>query len=153
MKRNIETSILIHAPAEAVWTVLSDFSQYGLWSPTIRKFGNIPQVGKRTKVLLQQPNGSSITMNPIFLKLDKDRELRWKGKLFINGVFDGEHYFILEDLDNGQTRLVQGELFSGLLIPFLKKMIDVETKKGFQLFNEALKLRVEKKMGLLEPKL
>ena len=46
-------------------------------------------------------------------------------------------------LPNGQTLFIQGELFSGILVPLLKKMIDGETKRGFVLFNEALKDRIE----------
>lgn len=143
MKRKIETTILINASVETVWSVLTDFPQYPTWSPTIRQFDGTPQIGQRVKVLLQQPNGKQIKMNPVFLNIDKDKELRWKGRLWIDGIFDGEHYFILEPLNNGKTRFTQGELFSGILIPFLKKMIDVETKNGFYLFNEALKAQVE----------
>lgn len=145
MKRKIETTILIDAPVEAVWSVLTDFSNYPFWSPTIREFGGIPKVGQRTKVLLQQPDGMRITMNPVFLKLETNKEIRWKGRLWIDGIFDGEHYFIIELATNGQTRFIQGELFSGILIPFLKTMIDVDTKNGFLLFNAALKAEVEGK--------
>ncbi|MFD2553325.1 SRPBCC domain-containing protein [Sphingobacterium tabacisoli] len=143
MKRKIETTILIDAPIAAVWSVLIDFTSYPVWSPTIQNFDGIPKVGQRTKVLLQQPGGMRITMNPVFLKLETNREIRWKGRLWIDGIFDGEHYFIVEPVANGQTRLIQGELFSGILIPFLKKMIDVDTKNGFVLFNAALKAEVE----------
>lgn len=147
MKRNIETTILINASLEAVWSVLIDFDQYPSWSPTVRFFEGNPKVGNRSKVLLRQPNGMQIKMNPMFLNIDKDRELRWQGRLWMNGIFDGEHYFLLESLPNGQTLLIQGESFSGILIPLLKKMIDGETKNGFILFNQALKDRVEQRVS------
>lgn len=140
--KKIETSIIIKATIEQVWQVLTDFKTYPVWSPTIKSFGQEPVLGQRCSVMLEQPNGFKIKMNPRFLRIDSNREMRWKGKLFIPGIFDGEHYFILEPMEEGQVRLIQGELFSGILIPFCGKLL-LTTKQGFELFNAALKQRVE----------
>src|SRR5690606_27645194 len=146
MKEQIESQIIINAPAEAVWAVLSDFQAYPEWSPSIAEFYGTPQVGKRTQVLLTQPGGTSMKMNPVFLKIDANQELRWKGKLLINGIFDGEHYFILKRVSSQQTQLIQGEIFMGILVPFFKKMSHGNTKRGFQLFNAAIKKRVASRL-------
>ncbi|WP_156306228.1 SRPBCC domain-containing protein [Sphingobacterium endophyticum] len=146
MKEQIESQITINAPAEAVWKVLSNFNSYPSWSPTISEFFGTPIVGQRTKVLLKQPGGTSMKMNPVFLKIDVNEELRWKDRLLMNGIFDGEHYFILQRISDNQTRLIQGELFSGILVPLFKKMIHGNTKNGFDLFNEAIKERVESRL-------
>ncbi|MVZ63270.1 SRPBCC domain-containing protein [Sphingobacterium humi] len=143
MKEQIMSEIVIQAPLAAVWKVLADFAYYPNWSPTIQQFEGIPEEGKQTKVWLQQPGGTRIKMNPIFLRIAKEQEIRWKGKLFLAGLFDGEHYFVLKPLANGQTLLIQGELFSGVLVPFLRKMIKGNTLAGFNLFNQALKKEVE----------
>ncbi len=143
MKTAIETTIRIQAPITLVWNILTDFQKYPAWSPTIKEFKGIPKEGSRTKVLLSQPGGSSITMNPIFLAIKPNLELRWKGSLLIKGIFDGEHYFLLREIEDEITELVQGEKFSGILVPFLKKMIHGNTKKGFELFNQAIKERAE----------
>lgn len=140
--KKIETSIIIKATIEQVWQVLTDFKTYPVWSPTIKSFGQEPVLGQRCSVMLEQPDGFKIKMNPRFLRIDSNRELRWKGKLFIPGIFDGEHYFILEPMEEGQVRLIQGELFSGILIPFCGKLL-LTTRQGFELFNTALKQRVE----------
>ncbi|MCS4228209.1 SRPBCC domain-containing protein [Sphingobacterium sp. BIGb0165] len=140
--KKIETSIAIKATVEQVWQVLTDFKTYPVWSPTIKSFGQEPALGKRCAVRLEQPDGFKIKMNPRFLSIDSNRELRWRGELFVPGIFDGEHYFILEQMEEGQVRLIQGELFSGLLIPFFGKLL-LTTKQGFELFNAALKQRVE----------
>lgn len=66
------------------------------------------------------------------------------GHLIIPGLFDGEHIFELIDNGDGTTTFVQRELFGGILIPFFKKMLDVNTKQGFELMNKALKEQVEK---------
>lgn len=146
MKELIESQIIINAPAAAVWKVLVDFNAYPMWSPTIKEFYGNPTVGERTKVLLSQPGETSMKMNPVFLKIDANKELRWKGRLLMNGIFDGEHYFILKPISDNETILIQGEMFSGILVPFFKKMIHGNTKKGFEIFNEALKDRVESRL-------
>ena len=41
-------------------------------------------------------SGSTITIQPTVLVVQPERELRWIGRLFIPGIFDGEHSFIIE---------------------------------------------------------
>lgn len=143
MKAHIESTIIINASIESVWSVLTDFDQYNAWSPTIKQFFSIPLVGQRSKVRLEQPDGPSMTMNPMFLTIIPQKELRWKGSLFVSGLFDGEHYFILETKSDKETLLTQGEHFSGLLVYFFRRMIYGITHNGFKLFNESLKKQVE----------
>ncbi|WP_093364084.1 SRPBCC domain-containing protein [Sphingobacterium wenxiniae] len=142
-KVHIAFETIIEASVEQVWTVLSDFDCYPEWSPTVKRFSEQPQVGQSVKVRLEQPGGMGITMKPKILKLEPLSEIRWRGILGIKGLFDGEHYFLLEPLGKGQTRFIQGEYFSGLLVPFFRNMIEGNTSKGFKLFNNALKERAE----------
>lgn len=144
MNRAIQTKILIHSPVDTVWEALMDYRYYPEWSPTIQPVANFPAVGHRLKIKLRQPNGFSITMNPQILVKDEPTELRWRGRLFFQGLFDGEHYFILREVDAYTTEFIQGENFSGLLVPFMHRMIDKDTLSGFDLFNQALKKRVER---------
>jgi hypothetical protein len=143
MKAHIEHTITIHASIESVWNVLSDFNNYPAWSPTIKYFFSVPRIGQRSKVRLEQPDGPSMTMKPMFLAITPQKELRWKGSLFVSGLFDGEHYFMLEKKSNHETFLTQGEYFSGVLVYFFRKMIYGATCNGFKSFNEALKKQVE----------
>ena len=61
-------------------------------------------------------------------------------------IFDGEHTFKLIDNQDGTVTFIQYEHFRGILIPFMKKMLDNDTKKGFENMNEALKIRCEVEM-------
>lgn len=85
-----------------------------------------------------------MTFKPDILRFEVNKELRWKGKLVVRGIFDGEHYFLLHDFGNGRTRFTQGEKFSGLLIPLLAKVL-TKTKSHFESMNVALKAECEKK--------
>jgi hypothetical protein len=79
---------------------------------------------------------------PTVLTVRQERELRWLGHLLIPGVFDGEHYFLLEPIGDGKTRLMQGERFSGLLVGPLSGTLSA-TEAGFKAMNSALKREAE----------
>ncbi len=143
MKR-ISTDIIIYAPKEIVWKVLTDFKSYPDWNPFIKLFKRVPEKGRRFKVVIQQPGSKPMTFSPVCLELSDNSELRWLGSLGFKGLFDGEHIFELFDEEYGKTRFVQRENFSGILVPLLWKQLDKKTRKGFELMNEALKERAEK---------
>ncbi len=120
-----------------------DFPRYGEWNPFIRSIEGMPSEGATIKVKIQPPGGKGMTFSPVILRQQSNRELRWKGKLFLPGIFDGEHYFRLESEGAGSTTLVHGERFSGVLVPLLRGSLDRNTKSGFEAMNRALKRRVE----------
>ena len=142
--KNIQTEILILADTAKVWDVLMNFDSYPKWNPFITSISGEPKLGSRLTVSIKPPGGKGMTFKPNILTLEANKEFRWKGKLGINGIFDGEHYFILESVDNDITKFIHGEKFSGLLVPFVRKMLD-KTQKGFQLMNESIKNECERK--------
>jgi hypothetical protein len=142
--KNIQTEILINTDITKVWDVLMNFDNYPKWNPFITSIIGEPKLGSRLTVSIKPPGGKGMTFKPNILSLESNKEFKWKGKLGINGIFDGEHYFILESLDKEITKFIQGEKFSGLLVPFVGKMLD-KTQKGFQLMNESIKNECERK--------
>jgi hypothetical protein len=141
--KNIQTEILILADTAKVWDVLMNFDSYPKWNPFITSISGERKLGNRLTVSINPPGGKGMTFKPNILTLEANKEFRWKGKLGINGIFDGEHYFILESVDKDITKFIHGEKFSGLLVPFVRKMLD-KTQKGFQLMNESIKKECEK---------
>jgi hypothetical protein len=73
-----------------------------------------------------------------------ERELRWIGTLPVPGLFYGEHYFQIESVSDGRVVFHHGEVFSGLMVPFMKGTLDGVTRQGFIAMNEALKREAEK---------
>jgi hypothetical protein len=140
--REIETTVEIDAPPAAVWRVLTDFPTYGEWNPFIPTIAGNMQVGERLTVRLEPPGGWGMTIRPTVLAADPDRELRWKGRLVVPGLFDGEHAFRIEPIDGQRSRFVHGERFTGILVGFVKGILG-KTEAGFEEMNAALKQRVE----------
>lgn len=140
--KQIETQIIIDAALEKVWHVLTDFDNHPKWNPFIRSIAGPKIVGQNLVVLLGAPNQKPMTFKPVVLKFTPNKEFRWRGKLLLPGIFDGEHYFILEEISPYKTKFTHGEIFEGILVNLLSGMLD-KTKLGFEAMNVALKNRCE----------
>ena len=138
----IEKVIDIEAPPDAVWRVLMDFDAYPEWNPFIPSISGRPEPGETLTVRLEPPGGRGITIKPKVLAVEPGSELRWKGKLLVSGVFDGEHILRIEPAGEGRSRFVHREEFGGVLVSLVKGTLG-KTAEGFEQMNAALKQRVE----------
>lgn len=141
----VRTAIHIQAPPKKVWSVLTDFSSYPNWNPFIKYIQGPLEVGEKLRVQIQPPKGSLMTFYPTLLKVDTNKELRWLGRVFFPGVFDGEHIFELIDARNGTCTFIHREIFSGILVTFLRNQLDTDTRRGFELMNMELKKLCEQR--------
>ena len=142
-ERRIETNIEINAPPARVWAILTDFARMPAWNPFIKSISGTLAQGAQLSVYIAPPGKSGMRFKPTILTVRPERELRWLGHLLIPGVFDGEHYFLLEPIGEGKTRLTQGEKFSGLLVGLFSGMLSA-TEAGFHAMNSALKREAER---------
>ncbi len=143
VERRIETDIEINAPAARVWALLADFARMPSWNPFIKSISGDLAQGARLSVYIAPPGKSGMRFKPTILSVRPERELRWLGHLLISGLFDGEHYFLLEPIGENRTRLTQGEKFSGLLVGPLSGTL-AATEAGFKAMNAALKREAER---------
>lgn len=136
--KTITTEIEIAATAEKVWDKIMDFDHYSDWNPFIRKISGSTAIGENLTISIQLKDKKPMTFKPVVLVKETNKELRWKGKLVVKGIFDGEHYFKLTEQENGSVRFEHGEIFSGILITLMPAILK-DTKSGFEEMNEALK--------------
>lgn len=141
--KSLNTEIVINAPVEKVWSILTDFDSYPSWNPFIKSFEGKPTDGKKFKVTIQPPESKAMTFAPRCLKMEENKVFSWLGHFFIKGLFDGEHIFELVQIDKNKTKLIQKENFKGILVPLLWKQLDIKTRRGFEMMNEALKKKAE----------
>ena len=141
--KTLHTDIEIDASAERVWDTLADVAAYPTWNPFIPSLVGTLVPGARLEVRLAPPGGRPMTFRPTVLVAERNRELRWLGRLLLPGLFDGEHRFAIEPLGPGRVRFVQQERFTGLLVPLFARSLDRHTRAGFEAMNAALKARAE----------
>jgi hypothetical protein len=145
MEHRIETGIDINAPAARVWALLIDFDGMRSWNPFIKSISGNAAPGARLSVRIALPGKSGMRFKPQVLSVRPERELRWLGHLLVPGIFDGEHYFVLEPIDEHRTHLAHGEKFSGLLVGLVRSMLSSILKAGYEAMNVALKQQAEQK--------
>lgn len=139
----IKTVIVIDKDVSTVWNVLTDFESYPNWNPYVRSIEGEKSIGNKVSVTCNTAGGRTVSFKPIVIKLDTDREFRWKGKLGFKGIFDGQHYFILEKMGENQTKFIHGEDMSGVLVSLMGKTLD-KMNDSFEMMNEVLKKECEK---------
>ncbi|UTW66343.1 SRPBCC domain-containing protein [bacterium SCSIO 12643] len=144
--KTIETQITIPASIAQVWSVLMDHTSYQNWNPFISNISGLVHPGSTLEVTIHPEEDKSMNFSPIVLKNNAYQEFRWKGKLWMQGIFDGEHYFILKPNGN-QTQFIHGEHFTGILSGLLFKLIGKNTQNGFRAMNQALYKEVLKRMS------
>ena len=146
--KHLTSDIEINASPEHVWKVLTDFPALGEWSPFVRSIHGRLAVGETLKIYMKASKVMGMTFKPRVLRAEPSREFRWLGRFLMPGLFDGEHYFTIEDLGGNRVRFVQGEIFTGILVPVMS-MLKVlgNAFVGFQEMNQTLKERAEQISG------
>ncbi len=142
--KEIYTKIEINASASTVWDILSDFDKFPMWNPFMKKISGNLQEGANIEAFIQPPNSNGMTIKPKILEYQPGKKLRWLGILWIRKLFDGEHIWIIEEINENKTLFVQKERFSGIFVPFGSTLLK-NTKAGFEMMNHALKEEAEKK--------
>ena len=141
--KTLQTEITIKASEKEVWRQLMTHEDYPSWNPFIAHLSGSTKEGDSIVVKIKPEGKDPMTFNPLVLRNEKNKEFRWLGKLFIKGLFDGEHFFLIEKISSTETRFIHGEHFRGLLAGIFMNQIGESTLRGFKAMNEALKNRVE----------
>jgi hypothetical protein len=112
----ISAATQIAASPEQVWAILADLASYSQWNPLFREASGQLSTGNTITLKSTHPvNGRTMMVKARVLAAEPARELRWRSSL--PGLMTGEHSFTLTPADGG-TRLVQTEIYSGLLAHF-----------------------------------
>lgn len=116
---HIRTEIVIDAPLERVWAILTNFAEMPSWNPFITSISGNLDRGAQLTIFVVPPGKSGMQFRPTILRIDVGRELRRLGHLFIRGLLVG--------------------LLSGMF---------AATEDGFRAMNQALKQQSEKSPAL-----
>jgi hypothetical protein len=143
--RTIEHAVDIHAPAATVWQLLTDTQRYAEWNPFMPRLSGRFAAGERL-TLTVRPGRRTMTFRPTVLAVEDGGLIRWRGRLWMPGLFDGEHELRLEPMPDGGTRFVQREIFSGLLVALMPGVVH-DTAAGFAAMNTALRDQAESRIA------
>ncbi len=138
MAKRFSASVVIDAPAEQVWPVLTDISAYPDWDPNMVRTEGTIAPGNKVKFFTKlMPNRAF----PVKVtELDENRRLVLTGGMPIPGLFKSERVYDLASVDGG-TRMSLKEDFTGLMVPLFGRQIP-DLNPIFEEFMQALKERV-----------
>jgi hypothetical protein len=139
----IATEAEIRASPAQVWAVLADTASYPRWNPFIVALrGELVESGTIDFHFVIPP-APRLPGRAQVLKVAPARELRWAGRLGAPWLFRAEHYHLFAPTDSGGTRLLHGEIFSGLLAAPMWPLLRLFGRPVYVRFNEALRRRAE----------
>ncbi len=142
IKKEVCSSVDIHASDKQVWQILTDFPSYPQWNPYIRQASGEIKVGAQIYIFNRSSDtAAGMAFRPTILTVTPGRELRWLGYVYVPGLFDGEHVFTIQLLDDTHVHFMQCETFSG--IGTVIDAQDTNIQGDFQGMNLALKGRSE----------
>jgi hypothetical protein len=141
--KTIETDIKVDSNPDKIWAILTNFKEYELWNPFMIKVAGNAILGSKIEVNIKTINGKKRTYFPIITKCEINRELRWKGKSFLPGIFDGERIFVIEKSSDNRVSFLHKEVFRGLGVKLVGNKLDQDLRESFAKMNKALKARAE----------
>lgn len=140
---SVRTSLLIAAPPERVWDVLTDYAAYPQWTSIISHARAQLHEGGTIRFRIKIEESPTLRFTAKILRCTPGRELAWKGGApLIPAIAYGEHYFTLVPSGDG-TEFIHGEHFGGLLALIIRGKNHARVTRTYDAFNKALKARAE----------
>lgn len=137
---HISTDVIINAPRQIVWQVLSDLEKWPEWTSLMLSAKGTFKKGSQLILEFVSPDGGSIVFERSMFLFEEGKVFGWTGDAFA-GLKDF-HVFELEDAGNGRTRLIQSDGLHGADIPGVEE-IEKQMLEGYKVFNQELKQLVE----------
>jgi hypothetical protein len=134
---------MIDSNPNKIWGILTNFEEYELWNPFMTKVVGNAILGSKIEVNIKTISGKQRTYFPIITKCEINRELRWKGKSFLPGIFDGERIFVIEKTNDNRVSFLHKEVFKGLGVKLVGDKLNQDLRESFVMMNKALKTRAE----------
>jgi hypothetical protein len=140
----IRDEIEVNASPDKVWRAVVDFENYKKWNSQLSYLGGEIKPNGILHLKLAAEGAEPYEFKPVISYWDDRQRFAWLAKTGINRVFDGEHFFELQDLGDGKTRLTNREEYRGVLSFVFKQLPMMKNApKGFRKMNVELKNYIE----------
>jgi hypothetical protein len=144
--KTVSTGIKIRAKPEKVWDILTKFSDYEEWNPVMTRIIGEANLGKKIEVHIRTIKGKNRIYHPTITKFEINKELRWQGRSFLPGIFEGERIFEIKEISSEEISLIHLEVFRGIGVKLLGNRLDEDLQQSLEAMNIALKARAESKV-------
>ncbi|GAA0979461.1 hypothetical protein GCM10009555_044230 [Acrocarpospora macrocephala] len=129
------SSVVVNAPVDRVWEVMSDLRGWPAWYPQYR----VLDLTETAPGAFFRWQLGSMKITSRFAVIDPGRELTWTGVVF---GFKAVDRHLLEPLDDARTRVTMSESLAG---PFASVLYGSDKlREGHERYLSALKTEAEK---------
>jgi hypothetical protein len=137
--KSFTVSVVIAAPADRIWALLTDAAGYPSWNSTVDRVVGTIALGNRVTVHAKISPGRAFPVT--VTGFEPGRRMVWSGGMPL-GLFVGERTFTLDDAGGGAVTFAMREEFRGLLAPLITRSIP-DLQPAFDQFARDLKRRAE----------
>ncbi|HEX3376422.1 MAG TPA: SRPBCC domain-containing protein [Candidatus Acidoferrales bacterium] len=138
--KEFKASTSIQAPAEKIWSVLTNVSAWPEWDPNCEKVEGQAVLGNKLKVFTKLSPGRAFPVK--VTELTPNRKMTWTGGMPF-GIFTGVRTYTLDSKSEGNVDFTMHEVFSGPMLGLIGKSIP-DMSAAFEQFCSGLKTRSEK---------
>jgi hypothetical protein len=145
-KFEVRHEITLDASVEKVWQTVIDFEHYSQWNTQLSYLGGKIAPNEKLHLKLAVEGATPYEFKPTVSQWKEREVFGWIAITGLPRVFDGEHFFELNDLKNGKTLLINREEYRGILSLIMQQLPMMKlAPKGFEKMNLELKNFVEAK--------
>lgn len=140
----INKKVEIQAPIENVWSAITDLGSYSKWNSQLEYIGGDVKPGGQLHLKLSADGATPYEFKPIISYWEENRCFAWLAQSGLPGIFDGEHFFELETIDDKTTLLTNREEYRGVMSLLIKHLpLMKNAPEGFDKMNSELKTYLE----------
>ena len=140
----VYTEIIINAPREEVWKELTNFKDMPNWSKSLKKIEGELKKNSDVVVHFVDNNNNVNLYKHKLIVFEEGKSFGWSDP-FLPFLKDN-HVYLLQDLAEGKTKLIQTDEANGFSALFLGKIAVEFMLRTYTEFNQTLKERVEKRV-------
>ncbi len=140
----IDEKVEVQAPVEKVWATIIDFESYSEWNSQLEYLGGTVEPGGQLQLKLSAAGAEPYEFKPIISHWEENKRFAWLARTGLPRIFDGEHFFELEKIDNNTTMVTNREEYRGVLSLIMKNLpMMKDAPEGFKKMNVELKNYIE----------
>jgi hypothetical protein len=140
----IRNDIEVDAPIDKVWQAVIDFDNYKNWNTQLSYLGGDVKPNGQLHLKLGVEGTTPYEFKAHISHWEDKKRFAWIARTGLPRVFDGEHFFELQNLGNGKTLLINREEYRGVLSLIFQQLPMMKVApKGFEKMNIEFKNYVE----------
>ena len=140
----IASEIIVHAPQQVVWEVLTHMEHYSRWNSQFRLISGRVGEGERLTLRYCPLYCKSYVFKSQVHQFVPQKSFGWKGVLLLPGMLNVECIFDITAVDEQNTQLNFYQGYSGIMAwALLRAQLFRDTRKSCIKLNADIKQRVE----------